>query len=119
MRIIGQITSSIQNCLNLNITGDNAIYLGETNINHMKSSHPNDYAKYKDEIQNILASPDYVAVNPKDNSIEYVKEFQIDDEFVKVAVRISNGNKYYARSIYVLNSQRVKSFISKGTLKKP
>jgi hypothetical protein len=85
----------------------------------MQSSHPDDYAKYKDEIVNILAIPDYVGVNPTDGSIEYVKEYQVNNEFVKVAVRISTTNKYYARSIYALNNDRVNNFIAKGTLKKP
>ena len=97
---------------------DDTIYMGATNIAHMKSSHPSDFAKYKDEIQNILAYPDYVGQNPNDNSIEYVKNFIIGNEYVKVAVRLSSGRKYYARSLYVLNRRRAENFIKKGTLKK-
>lgn len=119
MSIVGSISSDIQKCLNLNIADDNRIYLGATNIAHMHSSHPADYVKYKDEIPNILAAPDYVGVNPTDGSIEYVKEYQVDNEFVKVAVRISTTSKYYARSIYILNNDRVNNFIAKGTLKRP
>ena len=55
--------------------------------------------------------------NAKDDSIEFTKEFCINGEFVKVAVRISTRNIYYARSLYVLNPNRVKNFIAKGTLK--
>lgn len=61
---------------------------------------------------------DYVGINSSDNSIEFVKEYVIDNEFVKVAVRVSRGNKLYARSLYVLNNRRVKNFIAKNTLKK-
>ena len=57
-------------------------------------------------------------LNAKDGSIEYIKEYRIDDEYVKVAVRVSDNDKYFARSIYVLNKTSVKSFIAKGTLKK-
>lgn len=53
-----------------------------------------------------------------DGLIEYVKEFQVDGEFVKVAVRVSASNTLYARTVYVLNPNRVQSFIQKGTLKK-
>lgn len=84
----------------------------------MKTSHPDDYAKYKEELPNILNHPDYVGINPKDNSIEYVKEFLVDNEYVKVAVRISTKGQYYARSLYVLNNRRTENFIKKGTLKK-
>lgn len=84
----------------------------------MQQSHPNDYAKYGADIQAILASPDYVGQNPNDGSIEYVKEYKVDNDFVKVAVRLSGGDRYYARSLYVLNNNRVKNYIAKGTLKK-
>ncbi len=115
---IGSISETVQTLLHLPKICDNNIYLGPTNISHMQTSHPADYAKYKNEIKNILNDPDYVGLNPKDGSIEYVKNFIIDNEYVKVAVRISSGNKYYARSLYVLNKRRVDNFIKKGTLKK-
>ena len=47
----------------------------------MKTSHPSDYNKYGGEIKNILANPDYVGKNPKDDSIEFVKEYMIDNEY--------------------------------------
>lgn len=84
----------------------------------MQTSHPADFAKYGTELINILAYPDYVGQNPTDGSIEYVKEFQVDGEFVKVAVRLAKTDRFYARSMYVLNSARVQNFISKGTLKR-
>ena len=68
----------------------------------MQTSHPADFAKYGAELQNILANPDYVGQNPRDGSIEYVKEFLVNGEYVKVAVRLSAGRRYYARSLYVL-----------------
>ena len=84
----------------------------------MKTSHPKDYEKYKDELQNIIANPDYVGMNSKDDSMEFTKEYYINGEYVKVAVRVSTSNIYYVRSMYVLNPNRVKNFIAKGTLKK-
>ncbi len=104
--------------LGLTVTGDRNIYISATNIAHMTSSHPADYAKYGGQIQTILAAPDYVGQNPKDGSIEYVKEYRVDNEFVKVAVRVSGSGRYYARSLYILNNNRVKNYIAKGTLKK-
>lgn len=115
---VGSITNHIANLLGLtNITNSN-IYMGDTNVAHMQTSHPADYAKYNSEIPNILSNPDYVGLNPSDGSIEYVKEFVIDNEFVKVAVRVSTSGRYYARSLYVLNNNRVNNFIKAGTLKK-
>jgi hypothetical protein len=57
----------------------------------MKKSHPADYERYGDRINIIIDSPDYVGINPKDSSIEYVKEFVVDGEHVKVAVRVTGS----------------------------
>lgn len=84
----------------------------------MKASHPADFIKYGAELANILACPDYVGQNPIDGSIEYVKEFAADGEYVKVAVRLARTDRFYARSLYILNNNRVKNYIAKGTLQK-
>ena len=115
---IGFFSSSVIRTLGLDIPVGTPIYIADSNIEHMKSSHPEDYEKYGSELQNIIANPDYVGKNTKDDSIEFTKEYFINGEYVKVAVRVSTQDIYYARSMYVLNSNRVKNFIEKGTLKK-
>ncbi|MGM9649958.1 MAG: PBECR2 nuclease fold domain-containing protein [Butyricicoccaceae bacterium] len=115
-RIVGTISAQVIALLGLNIPDNTPIFLGDSNVEHMQSRHPKDFEKYGCHISDILKSPDYVARNPKDQSIEYVKEYKIDEEYVKVAVRISNSGTFYARSLYVLNSGRVNRFIRRGTL---
>lgn len=115
---IGFFSSNVIRTLGLDIPAGTPIYIADSNIEHMKTSHPEDYEKYGNELQNIIANPDYVGKNAKDDSIEFTKEYFINGEYVKVAVRVSTQNVYYARSMYVLNSNRVKNFIEKGTLKK-
>lgn len=116
---VGQVKANVIAVLGLSVNENTPILLGKSNIQHMTQSHPEDYARYGQYIGDILDSPDYVGINPKDNSIEYVKEFCINNEFVKVAVRISNSGTLYARSLYVLNTNRVRNFVKSGTLKKP
>lgn len=77
-----------------------------------------DFALYGEYIPLILAAPDYVALNAKDGSIEYVKEVQVNSVYVKVAVRVSARGQLFARSVYRLNTNRVLNFIEKGTLKR-
>lgn len=113
---VGNINEATIKALNLSIKTNTPIYIGDSNERHMKRSHPKDYEKYRTDLEMILSAPDYVGLNPKDQSIEYVKEYKIDDDFVKVAVRVSQGGTYYARSLYVLNNNRVNNFIAKGTL---
>jgi len=115
---IGFITNDVIKTLNLSIKENTPIFLGQSNIDHMMKKHPLDYAKYGNKIGEIISCPDFVGINSKDNSIEYVKEYHIDNEYVKVAVRISKGNTFFARSLYVLNKNRTENYIKKGTLKK-
>ncbi len=116
MRIVGFVNKNVKSLLELDDIDDHNIYIGFSNVEHMANSHPEDFAKYGKDIENILRSPDYVGRNKKDGSIEYVKEYTIDNEYVKVAVRVSQTNRFYARSLYVLNNRRVNNFIAKGTL---
>ena len=81
---IGNFSARIIELLELDIPVGTPIYIADSNIEHMKSSHPEDYKKYGTELN----------------------------------VRVSTRNIYYARSLYVLNPNRVKNFIAKGTLKK-
>ena len=94
MRQIGQFTQAVIDALHLPVLVGTPIMLGETNIDHMKKRHPADYDKYGCDIESILSTPDYVGQNPTDSSIEYVKEYHIDDKYVKVAVRISAKGTY-------------------------
>ena len=118
MERVGRISAAVANLLNITEAAGAPILLGESNIEHMKSKHPEDFARYGSDIAQILCEPEYVGINSKDNSIEYVKEYIVNGEFVKVAVRVSASNRYFVRSLYVLNSRRVKNFIAKGTLKR-
>ncbi|MDD3403707.1 MAG: transposase [Hespellia sp.] len=115
---IGYFSQNVIDLLGLDIQPGTSIYIADTNITHMKMSHPSDFEKYGGDIEQIIAYPDYVGRNEKDDSIEFSKEYVLDGEYVKVAVRVSNGNVYYARSMYILNPNRVRNFIKKGTLKK-
>lgn len=118
IQIVGEVTEDIARLLGITLPADSAIYFGPGNLDHMKKRHPDDFSRYGSQLVNILAAPDYVGQNPTDGSIEFVKEFLLAGEYVKVAVRLSQSDRFYARSLYVLNNNRVKNFIAKGTLKK-
>ena len=115
---VGKLSQRVIELLGLTLSEGRSILLGESNIAHMVSRHPEDYALYGEYIPLILSMPDYVALNTKDESIEYVDEVQMDDIYVKVVVRVSARVQLFARSVYRLNTNRAKNFIEKGTLKK-
>lgn len=116
--LFGVLCQHVIDLLGLTMKEGQSILLGESNIAHMVSNHPADYALYGEYIPLILSAPDYVALNAKDSSIEYVKEVQVNSIYVKVAVRVSARGQLFARSIYRLNTNRVLNFIEKGTLKR-
>jgi len=114
---IGVITQEVIALLGLPVAPETPIFIGQSNIEHMISRHPSEYAKYGGYIRDIINAPDYVGINPGDGSIEYIKDFMIDNEYIKVAVRVSMGGKYFARSLFTRNRAKVDSFIANGTLK--
>ncbi|WP_276666177.1 PBECR2 nuclease fold domain-containing protein [Caldibacillus debilis] len=78
----------------------------------MKSEHPEDFAKYGNKLSEILKNPDYIAKHPKKDSIEYIKIFFDEDkeDYVLVAVRASFSGKFYARSLFVMNDEKVRKY---------
>ena len=117
--VIGYFSQSVLNVLNLdNIKADTPIYIGETNIEHMKNRHPYEFDKYFPDIREIITAPDYVGINPKDNSICFVREYKISFEYVRVAVRVTTSGTYYAKSLHSLSTYNAERYIERGTLKK-
>ncbi|MBE6106757.1 PBECR2 nuclease fold domain-containing protein [Anaerovibrio lipolyticus] len=113
-RQVGTIDKKTIELLGLSIAPDTPILLGESNINHMKESHPEDYEKYFSSLEAILAAPDYVNLNPKDGSIKYIKTV---DEHVVVGVRVSTKGKAFARTIFTIEEWKFKQYADGGYLK--
>ncbi|MCL2426492.1 MAG: PBECR2 nuclease fold domain-containing protein [Oscillospiraceae bacterium] len=117
MTKVGEISQQVIDLLGLSVKAGTPIYLSDSNIEHMVNSHPQDFEDYGIDLENILKHPDYVGTNPKDNSIEYVKLFQVQNkEYIKVAVRVSASGNYFARSLYSRDVSKMERFIKKGYL---
>ena len=114
---VGEITEAVIKALGLSIEPGTSVYIGQSNIEHMLSRHPEDYVKYGIYIRDIINTPDYVGINPGDGSIEYIKDFPLDNDYVKVAVRVSQSGKYFTRSLFIRNRVKVEKFIANGKLK--
>lgn len=118
MEIIGHITQNIIDVLNLNIQPNTPIFIGKSNIEHIKNRHPYEYDKYFHDIRNIIAAADYIGKNPKDNSIVFVKLYKVQNEYIRVAVRVTSGGKCFAKTLHALSTCNAERYIEKGTLKK-
>ena len=70
------------------------------------------------KIDKIIEFPNYVGINPLDNSIEYVKEFKQYGEFAKVSVRASGSGINFVRTMFSLPIRKVNKFIKIKRFKK-
>lgn len=116
---VGEINDIVINVLDLSLDPNTPIFLGETNLEHMKKRHPEDFEKYSGKIAEILENPDYVAQHPKKDSIEYIKVFYDTDkdDHVLVAVRASSAGMIFARTLFVMADRKVEQYKAKGALK--
>lgn len=115
---IGKVNKKVIELLNLEYKEELPIILGETNIEHMKRQHPEDYEKYGNDIRNIIKKPTYIARNPNQGSIEYIKEYKIDNKFVLVAVRISSNGTMFAKTLFTMTERKKDIYLKKGYAKK-
>ena len=114
---IGSFSQEVIELLQLDITAGTPIYIGPSNIEHIKSRHPYEYDKYFSYISDIISAPDYVGRSPSDESISFVKFFQIGEEYVRVAVRVTTNGTAFAKTLHLLSTVNAERYIEKGTLK--
>ena len=118
MTPIAYIKKEIIDLLKLDLAPDTPIYMGESNREHIKNRHAYEYEKYLPDIKMIIEEPDYVGISPKDNSILFVKLYEIHGEYIRVAARINPKGLYFARTLHLLSTCNAERYIEKGTLKK-
>jgi len=113
IEIIGVLSQQVIDLLGLDFEAETPIYIGELNIKHIERNHPGDYGKFGRRIRRILAEPDYIGLNDKDDSIEFVKSF---GKFIKVAVRVSNSGLLFVRTLYHITDRQVSLWVHTGRL---
>lgn len=118
VRVIGKITKDVINVLQLDFLPGTPIYIGSSNEQHIKDRHPAEYDLYFSRIDEIIAHPDYVGLDPKKRSIDYVKIFQLGTEYVQVSVRVTAGGRCFARTLFLLSTYKAEKYIGQGSLKR-
>lgn len=114
-KLVGRLDHRVIELFQLPLESDVPIFLGDSNVEHMKQEHPEDYEKYGDKLEQIIRNPDFVAKHPRKNSIEYIKVFEPDH--VLVAVRVSNNGKLYARTLFVMGPEKVSKYTENKYMK--
>lgn len=116
--IVGRLTKKVIDTFKLTLTENQPILCGETNKKHMEEEHPKDYLIYGNKIEEIINNPDFIAKHPKKNSaIEYIKVFKdIENNHVLVAVRASGKGVLFARTLFVMDPEKVSKYYEKNAL---
>lgn len=119
-KIIGELTQVVIDEFKLNLKVGQPIFIGESNLQHMKSEHPQDFLKYGDRIEEIINNPDFIAKHPKKNNsaIEYIKVFEEDEgNHVLVAVRATGSGTLFARTLFVMDPEKVAKYENKNAFR--
>lgn len=117
--VIGNLDKFIIDIFDLDFKAEQPIYIGESNLSHMKSEHPGDFEAYGGKIKEIINNPDYIAKHPqkKNSAIEYIKVYKNkNDEYVLVAVRATGKGTLFARTLFVMDSEKVEKYKNKNAL---
>ena len=117
-RKVGKVNKKVIKLLRLEYEEELPIILGDTNIEHMKRQHPEDFSKYGKDIEKIIKEPTYIAKNPNQGSIEYIKEYKMNNKLVLVAVRISNKGTMFAKTLFTMSERKKNIYLKNGYAKK-
>lgn len=93
---IGKIDIEKYRCVTPNITTDEVIITDER-IQHIKSTHPNDYERFSKYIVSMVENPQYILADKVENTAVILQEFsEVDENFrliLKLAVEGDDENK--------------------------
>lgn len=114
MEKIGVLTKRVIDEFQLSYDVGTEILLGPSNVSHMQTEHPADYAKYKDKIADIISNPTYICQHPQNDSIEYIKVLtDANGEHVLVAVRASGADILFARTVFEMSPDKIRKYQQK------
>ena len=65
-----------------------------------------------------MRNPDYIGQNPHDRSILFVRLYKMNEEYIRIAVKITSHGNCYAKTLHLLSTYNVERYIEHGTLKK-
>lgn len=83
---------------------------------HISKRHPS-CLKYLSKISEILSSPDYIGINPRESgSFELIKQYN-DNILIGIKLDIKN-NYYYVATLHDINQSKINNRLFSGRLKK-
>ncbi|MCL2629032.1 MAG: PBECR2 nuclease fold domain-containing protein [Oscillospiraceae bacterium] len=117
--LVGRLTQKVINLLRLTLI-ETDILISKDKIRYTLK-HAEDFKSYEqykkcfEMTPDIITNPDYVALHPNGESIEYIK--QVDD-LVLLAVRIKAGEHLWVSSFFPITRAKLNKYIKEGTAKR-
>lgn len=71
-----------------------------------------DFDDYVKRIPEIIDKPDYIGIKDKDNSLQFIKQY---NDNILVAVRINTNGNLSFRTLYPITDGQIKDYIKKNT----
>lgn len=88
---IGKIDRNIYKCVAEDIRTDEVI-ISDTQIQHIKDRHPNDYENYFKYAETIIENPDYILEANKPNTAFILKHIEDDNKSFEMILRLQTSN---------------------------
>lgn len=78
----------------------------------MNFSNIYDFDDYVKRIPEIVNEPDYIGVRDKDNSLQFIKQY---NDNILVAVRVNTKGNLSLRTLYPVSDGQISDYIKKNT----
>lgn len=115
--LVGKYNLQFNKILNVNYKPLD-IYSSDGLPIHMKKRNHDNCLKYIKNIPDIISSPDYVGINPKETecSLELIKRY---DDNVLVGIKLDADEKYYYIStMFEIQERKIERRLYSGRIKK-
>lgn len=90
MHYIGRIDKKIYKCVTEDIRTDEVI-ITDTQIQHIKDRHPNDYENYFKYAEKIIKEPDYILEANKPNTAFLLKHIEDNGKSYEMIMRLQTS----------------------------
>ena len=92
MYFIGRINKQIYSCVSNDIVTDEVI-ITDSQIQHIKDRHPDDYERFSKYFEEIISFPDYIIESKKPDTAVILKEIVDNGERFQTILRLCTSKE--------------------------
>lgn len=116
--MVGKYQSKFNSILGINMEPKD-IYRSKGLPAHMLKSKHAKCLKYIDYIPDIIKNPDYIGINPNENSEESIELIKIYHDNVMIGIKLDKNNDYfYVSTMHDIQESKIQRRLHSGRIKK-